>query len=71
MINKDFLKQVFAEEKKMLLVSQVKLVNVPKYDELSVKNIFPLVCKDYELMKYFPDTLPKGRQKIVNSSSTC
>ena len=41
MINKDFLKQVFSEEKKLLEISNVKFINVPHYDELSVKRFWP------------------------------
>ena len=41
MINKDFLKQVFSEEKKLLEISKVKFINVPHYDELSVKRFWP------------------------------
>ena len=41
MINKDFLKQVFSEEKKLLEISKVKFINVPHYDELSIKKFWP------------------------------
>jgi hypothetical protein len=37
MVNKDFLKQILREEKKLLKMSEVKMVCMPKYDELSVK----------------------------------
>jgi hypothetical protein len=43
-------------------MSELKSVNVPKFDELSVKNIFPLIRQDAEFMKYFPDEYPKGRE---------
>ena len=39
MMNKDFLKEVFAEEKAMLELKEVKWINVPLYDELSVVKI--------------------------------
>ena len=42
MLNKDFIKQVIAEQKKLLPLSEVKFVHVPKYDELSVKKFWPL-----------------------------
>jgi hypothetical protein len=61
MINKDYLKGIFAEQKKLMLLKDVKLINVPKYDELSVKNIFPMIQQDSQLMLYFPDKMPKGR----------
>ena len=61
MVNKDFLKQVLADEKKLLPISGCRFINVPKYDELSVKNILPLFVEDAEMMKYFPDTYPKDK----------
>ena len=41
MITKDFIRQVLAAEKELLKMSELRQVNVPKYDELSVKNLFP------------------------------
>ena len=43
-------------------MSELKSVNVPKFDELSVKNIFALIRQDAEVMIYFPDDYPKGRE---------
>ena len=34
---------------------------MPKYDELSVRNIFPKFQSDPEVMKYLQDAYPKGR----------
>jgi hypothetical protein len=39
-------------------MDQVNHVNVPKYDELSVKNLWPMVQGDENFMRYFPDSLP-------------
>ena len=61
MINKDFLKEVFAEEKALLELKEVKWINVPLFDELSVINIWPMTKEDKKMMKYFPNKLPKGR----------
>jgi hypothetical protein len=41
-------------------MNQVNRVNVPKYDELSVKKLWPLVQGDPGFMLYFPDKLPEG-----------
>lgn len=41
MVNKDFLKQVLAEEKELLQIKDVRFVNVPMYDELAVKRLWP------------------------------
>ena len=37
MINKDFLKQIFAEKKQLMPLADLRSVSVPKYDELSIK----------------------------------
>ena len=50
MINKDFLKEVFVKKKSLMPLNMVKRVNVPKYDELSVTNIFPHLKNDVEFM---------------------
>jgi len=62
MINKDFLKQVLCEEKQLLPLKKVKHICVPKYDELSVTNLYPDLSKRPDLMKYMPANMPKGRQ---------
>ena len=62
MFNKDFFKAVLADQKRLLKLSELRTVNVPKFDELSVKNIFPLIRQDAEVMLYFPDSYPKGRE---------
>ena len=41
MINKDFLKAVLNGQKSLLKLKDVKFVNPPSYDEISVKNLFP------------------------------
>ena len=34
---------------------------MPKYDELSVKALYPQFKKDAKMMAYFPDVYPKGK----------
>jgi squalene cyclase len=43
MLNRDFMKQLLAEDKKLLELRQVIHCNVPRYDELSVKKFWPLL----------------------------
>ena len=57
----DFLRQVLTEEKELMPLTDVKMVAVPNYDELSVKNLWPHMQGIDEFMKYFPDKIPKGR----------
>ena len=61
MINKDFLKEVLTEEKYLLRLDQVKRVNVPLYDELSVIKLWPMLQSDETFMRYFPTKMAKGR----------
>ena len=61
MMNKDFLKAVFTRKKALLKLNDVKRINVPLYDELSVIQIWPMVKGNAKLMAYFPEKLPKGR----------
>ena len=41
MVNKDFLRKVFNEEKRLFHLSEFLYVNMPKYDELSVRKFYP------------------------------
>ena len=61
MINKDFLKEIFRDEKKLLPMKEVNRVNVPLYDELSVITLWPMMKTDQKFMQYFPSKLPKNR----------
>ena len=61
MYNKDFLRQVLAEEKELLLLKDVKFRIVPVYDELAVKNFWRMMKTNVDFMQYFPDKLPNGR----------
>ena len=60
-MNKDFLKEVLSEKKKLLELNSVKRINVPKYDELSVLSFWPQMQQDEQFMHYFPTKFPKGR----------
>ena len=61
MINKDFIKQVLTEKKQLLPLDKVKHVNVPHYDELSVKKFWPILSSDKKFMSYMPDPTAENR----------
>jgi hypothetical protein len=61
MVNKDFLKQVLCNQKELLALKDVKQINPPKYDEISVCNLYLRYCEDPKFMAYMPDHLPKGK----------
>ena len=42
-------------------IAECRFINVPKYDELSVKKIFPLFAEDEAVMQYFPDSFPQEK----------
>ena len=45
----------------LLRLDQVKRVHVSLYNELAVVKIWPMMQSDEQIMRYFPDKLPKGR----------
>lgn len=53
----DFLRLVLRDKKKLLRMDQVHPINVPKFDELSVKKLAKVVLKDPTFKDYFPDYL--------------
>ena len=62
MVNKDFIRQILSDEKELMEVDAIRKVNMPRYDELSVKNFWPRIQGNMRVMRFFPDKLPKGRQ---------
>ena len=62
MFTKDFSKKLFAGDKKLMKLKAVNLISVPKYDEISVKNLYSQLIVLEEMKFYFPDKYNKGRQ---------
>ena len=44
-MTKDFLKEIFKGEKTLLKKSHIMFCEVPKYDEISVKNLYDKLIK--------------------------
>ena len=61
MVNKAFLKEVLSGQKLLLKKTEVAAIEVPHYDELSVRNLWPQLAKDGEFMQYFPSKYPAGK----------
>ena len=61
MFTKDYAKDIFAEKKELIKKVNVHFIDVPKYDELSVKNLYDKLIVLDKMKKYFPDKYPKGR----------
>ena len=62
MFTKDHAKEIFQGTKKLLKMSDVKFVNVIKFDELSVKNLYNKLLVLDGMEQYFPNKYPKGRK---------
>ena len=61
MLNRDFMKQLLVEDKKLLELCKVIHCSIPRFDELSVKKFWPLMQQDKAFMLYMPDPTPEGR----------
>ena len=55
------MRSVLKGEKELMPIAECKSVNVPHYDELAVRYIFPKFKSDPEVMKYMMDQYPKNR----------
>ena len=60
-MNKDLLKDVLAGKKQLLKKAEIRTIQVPHYDELSVKSIWPQFKKYETMASYFPDKFPMGK----------
>ena len=62
MASKEWIRMIFAGEKKLLKLSQLKPVNVGNYPELSVKKLYTEFATRKTVEPYMPPKLMKGRQ---------
>jgi len=73
-VTKDFLKEVFFRRKHLIPRAQLRPIEVPKYDELSVVNLIADIMKEKELAKFFPEQRTKAdlpdRQFFFNVVNT-
>ncbi len=60
-MNKDFLRQVLAEEKQLLKKNQVQYITVAKHDEISVKNLWKELRENKAFSVYFNDSYPEDK----------
>ena len=61
MVTSAWLRQILKGEKKLMKASEVKVCNPPKYDEISVLNLYEPCLELDGMSDYFPDKYPKGR----------
>jgi len=60
-VNKDFLKKVFMDEKKLLKKKAVDYISVPHWDELAVNKLWPQMQSDAAFNIYFQDEYPDAK----------
>ena len=60
-INKDFLKKLLIDEKRVFKMVDVNLIKVQRLDEISIKKMMENIKDDAELAKYLPDEYLSGR----------
>ena len=60
-VNKDFLRQIFMDQKKLKLKKEVDYIHVAHFEELSVKNMWNDLKDDETFSIYFQDKFPKDR----------
>ena len=61
MMNSVWLKQIFKGEKRLLKMNEVRACNPPRYDEISVAQLYDYCLKMQGMRLFFPDAYPKGR----------
>ena len=59
-VTNDFLKEVFAGRKHLIPRTQLRPIEVLKYDELSVVSLIADIMKQKDLAKFFPDQRTKA-----------
>lgn len=61
MLNAKWLKQIISGDKKLLKAKEAKRCNPPRYDEISVSNLYSKCIVLEGMADFFPDEYPKGR----------
>ena len=61
-VNKDFLKKILKNEKRLLKLSEVNHIKVPLFEELNVAKLYEHYKSNPLLEPYLPDRYAKGRQ---------
>jgi hypothetical protein len=60
-IHKDFLRQVFRDEKKLFEENEVKRINVPHFEEISVGSLIDMYKDDERVQRHLPEIKAKGK----------
>ena len=60
-LNRTYMKAILKGDKVLIPLNLVKFINIPKYDELSVRKIMDLIKGDLHVLKHLPDDYQKKR----------
>ena len=63
LVTKDFLRKVFRGEKRLYKLNEVKRIEVPMYEELSVDSLMKAYGQDEKFRSYLPDIVAKGKKQ--------
>ena len=61
MFTREFQKALFKGDKKLMKLKEVDFISAPRYDELSVKKLYPILIELDGMKNHFPDKYAKGR----------
>ena len=61
-VTKDYLRDILKGVKILLKINKINFCTIPAYDEIGVKALYPKVIKLPGMSKFFPNSLPKGKQ---------
>ena len=64
------MKDVLCGKKALMKKADVVKITVPHYDELSVKALWPHLCKDADFMQYFLISIPLVEARLGSISLT-
>ena len=60
-LNKDFLKAVFEDEKRLLFKNEVRFITISHFEEISVRRLWTELKNDQQFAMFFPDVYPENK----------
>lgn len=74
-VNRDYLKQLFNEDKAAFFQKDIQTVSMPNWPELKIENVIAIIKDDPDMQKYFKDKYwelkkPHSKPFILNIVNT-
>jgi hypothetical protein len=63
-VSMDFLREVFAERKKLIPLRNVVQVNVPKLEEFQTERLYKLALENPDARQYLPEPSANGKRNV-------